>query len=1126
MPRIDAWLAEIGLAKYASVFRGAEIDFETLPELVEEDLKELALPLGPRRKIWGAISRLKEAQAKPYPDRTGGAERISAKSAAKADAPAERRHLTVMFVDLVGSTAMSARFDAEDMRLLIAGFQSQIAEVVGSSGGYVAQFLGDGVLCYFGWPHANEDDTERAVRAGLKVIETVNRITAPDGAALAVRVGVATGVVIVGDLMMNGAAQEAAAVGETTNLAARLQGIAGPNRLVVSGDTLPLLGAAFVVESLGEQALKGLGDGVEAFLVKGETAVESRFAARRPTALTPIVGRDREIGNVLRRWSLAQSGQGQMVLLRGEAGIGKSRIVQTIADAIASDRHTRVTYQCSPYHSESAFYPVIRQMSYRAGIEAGDTNDQRLNKLEAVHEGTPKTRALMASFLGLDGAGRYGEFELTPAQQRAQLMKALLENLREQSREKPLLLVVEDVHWIDPTSLELLELVLEELADQRIMVLATTRPSFDHEITAHPLVTELSLTRLDEDMTRTIASKMAGGKTLPDEIMRIIARRTDGVPLFVEELTKSILESGALKEDGAGFVINGPLRQSAIPATLHDSLMARLDRLGRIKEIAQIASCVGREFGHQLMVDICELPEYKLDRAFEQLIEAGLIHRHGSHPAVSYSFKHALVRDAAYDGLLKDRRKIYHERILTALEATADTAPELLATHAEAARLTDRAIDLWEAAGRAAIARPAYKEAEAHLRRAIALNMPSAARNRDDATADQLSRAVVLQVQLFMALSPGIGLWADETVTVLEDALALAERAGGSPLKGDIISGMLLSTYFRGSLESSLTRAAELAGIAAASGDIAQSLTAKRITGIVHLSMGRFAEAVQNLGEAAALCEDVNDEDLVARFGHDPTIAVKAYQSFATTFQGKTQEAEAYRQEAKTRASKIKHINTTAAMFGLMLSRDHVADDVAAERRHLKELQRIIAEHSVTASHLWAEVAAALLRLADGDVTGVDAYRKAEETMLGANIHLLIPGYRILAARRIMALGLMDEARDIASGVEPMMAKTGEKSWLAEYHRLRAAFALHDSDAEEAERQLETAIDVAADAGAVLWELRAAIDLAALLRGSGREAGALASLVKASGRIAPGDCPREMEAAAGLISELRGAAGS
>ncbi len=551
LTEIAKWLDELGLEKYLSTFEDAEIDFETLADLEEDDLKELGLPLGPRRKAWRAIQRL-------------GSIATASESTPHADTPsssdAERRHLTVMFVDLVGSTEMATKLDTEDMRDVITSYQNTVAGVVSRYEGFVAKFMGDGVLCYFGWPRANEDDAERAVRAGLSIIDVVKITKAPNGTPLSTRVGIATGVVIVGDLIGSGATQEAAVVGETPNLAARLQGVAGLNQLVVAKETQRLLGAIFDLSRLEGQDLKGIAGPVDAYRVEGEATVQSRFAARQSGGMTAIVGREREIELMTERWALTRSGQGQMAIVSGEAGIGKSRITQAVIDEVAKDDHTRITFQCSPYHADSAFYPVTQQMSFAAGIAPSDSPDLRLDKLEAALDADQDTLRLVSPLLGLDGEARYGALDLTPAQQRAKTMQALAGLLVRQAAEKPVLMVFEDLHWIDPTSQELLDTLLDQITDQPMMILATARPTFDYGFGGHPIVTKFALNRLGKDQIGAIVAKLTDGKALPDEIMAIIAQRTDGVPLFVEELTKTILESSALKDDGERYVLNGPLR--------------------------------------------------------------------------------------------------------------------------------------------------------------------------------------------------------------------------------------------------------------------------------------------------------------------------------------------------------------------------------------------------------------------------------------------------------------------------------------------------------------------------------------------------------------------------------------
>jgi class 3 adenylate cyclase/ABC-type transport system involved in cytochrome c biogenesis ATPase subunit len=555
---IGNWLTELGLEKYTLAFSVAEIYFETLPDLTEDDLKEVGLPVGPRRKAWSAIQQLGATGSTSHEAPTGAAPTKTSPSNTTSHSDAERRHLTVMFVDLVGSTEMATRIDAEDMREVINSYQNTVAAIVGRFEGFVAKFMGDGVLCYFGWPRANEDDAERAVHTGLLIIDTVKKMTEADGTPLATRIGIATGVVIVGDMIGSGATQEAAVVGETPNLAARLQAVAEPNQLMLPKETKRLLGTTYKLRSIGDQKLKGISGAMEAFVVEGESVVESRFAAQQSGTLTPIVGRDREIELVLERWALARSGKGQLLIVSGEAGIGKSRITRAVIDEIGRDNHIRMTYQCSPYHADSALYPVIQQMSFAAGITQADTPDERLDKLEALLGADNNALKLVAPLMELDGEGRYGKLDLTPAQQRAQTMQALTGLFVEQAKDRPLLLVYEDLHWIDPTSLELLDLLLNAIADQQIMILSTARPTFEYGFGGHPIVTRFALNRLGKDQIGAIVSKLTDGKALPNEIMEIIASRTDGVPLFIEELTKTILESNALKEDRDRLVLDGP----------------------------------------------------------------------------------------------------------------------------------------------------------------------------------------------------------------------------------------------------------------------------------------------------------------------------------------------------------------------------------------------------------------------------------------------------------------------------------------------------------------------------------------------------------------------------------------
>ncbi|SPJ28720.1 adenylate/guanylate cyclase domain-containing protein [Falsiruegeria mediterranea] len=1117
MQDIQSWLAKLGLEKYGPAFAEAEIQFSDLVDLTEEDLKEVGLPVGPRRRASSAIRAMAEND---MPAAIGIAndptKEPQHQEQLDTSSDAERRHLTVMFVDLVGSTEMATRLDAEDMRTVITGYQNTVAGVVSRYEGFVAKFMGDGVMCYFGWPRAGEDDAERAVRAGLAIIDSVRSTKAPDGTALATRIGVATGVVIVGDLIGSGATQEAAVVGETPNLAARLQGVAGPNQLVLPSETRRLLGSTYKLTSIGTQELKGVGTPVEAFVVEGEAAQESRFAARQSGTLTPIVGRDREIDLMLERWALARSEQGQMVIVSGEAGIGKSRITRAVIDEVAKDDHTRITYQCSPYHADSAFYPVIQQLSFAAGFAPSDGPDVRLDKLEALLGQDPETLKLITPMMGLDGTARYGALNLTPAQQRAHTMKTLAKLLVQQSQDRPVLLVYEDLHWIDPTSLELLDLLLDTIADQKIMILATARPSFEYGFGGHPIVTRFALNRLGKDQIGDIVAKLTGGKALPDEIMAIVAARTDGVPLFVEELTKTILESGSLKEDGDRLILDGPLSTIAIPTTLHDSLMARLDRLQPIKEVAQTAACIGREFSHGLLAQISLLPDAELTAALDGLIAAELIYRRGLPPEATYLFKHALVRDAAYESQLKEKRRAIHARILTELEADTDIAPEVLAVHAEAAGLTERAIDLWEAASKTAIARPAFDEAISHLGRAIELITPQL----ENSDAPPFERALGLQVPLSMTLLARKGFTADETLDSFEKALVLADKVGETPMRYSILYGLWIGKGARGQHREALRSAEALVEETANAPNTPPMVVANRVAGASHFLMGNFAEAQRYLDVALANYDSIAHAGLANQFGQDIGVTIHIFQAMNSLMLGQTERATTHLNEAESVAKSTDHIQTICYLLNMRFIYGLASGDRPDVERCLNEVSPIAQEHNLA---LWsAMIPMCIENLAayNGDKTSMERWQKAGAAIDAIKFKLFIVSFHVDLARSALAMGFHDDAAELAMKAQELIDETGETYTLSDLHRVQAEIAMADDDAETAENYLVTALDVARQQGAKLWELRAAIDLASLLHEQGRIDEAITLLTPIHNSIAEGDCPEDQATVRKLLAEL------
>src|SRR6516225_6289385 len=645
---LGGWLRSLGLEQYEAAFRDNAIDETVLSSLTAEDLKDLGVRLvGHRRKLLDAIAALRTgANSKPAPvdavqiiDRT-------------AKETAERRQVTVMFADLVGSTALSTGMDPEDLREIISSYQRCVAETVQRFSGLVARYLGDGVLVYFGYPEAHEDDAERAVRAALELIAALAELKTRSPQK--VRVGIATGLVVVGHLMPSG---QSDIVGETPNLAARLQGLAKPNMVVIAESTRRLLGSLFQLQDLGMRNLKGIPGPVRSWAVIQPSSVSSRFEAVRAARLTDFIGREDELDFLRERQRLAWKGEGQIVLISGEPGIGKSRLTAALAERIAGEPHTRLRYQCSPYHTNSALRPFIAQLERAAGFKADDTSEQRLDKLEALLAmGASQVQAvapLFAALLSIPFGARYPPLALSPTQQRRRTLAALLDQFEGLAHRQPILLVFEDANWADATSLELLDLTVERVRQLPVLALFTFRPEFEPPWVGLPNVGTLTLGRLDRDDVENVVARVAGGRVLPAEVMKQIVAKTDGNPLFVEELTKTVLEAGILVEGAEGYRLDGPLPPLAIPETLQDSLMARLDRLAPVREIAQIGAAIGREFSYPLVRALVGRDETALKDALAQLEEAELVFRRGEPPEAVYSFKHALVRDAAYESLLR-----------------------------------------------------------------------------------------------------------------------------------------------------------------------------------------------------------------------------------------------------------------------------------------------------------------------------------------------------------------------------------------------------------------------------------------------------------------------------------------
>jgi len=672
---VGDWLRNLGLEQYAASFRDNAIDASVLPSLTGEDLRDLGVTLvGHRRRLLDAIATLGQ---QPITIPTAPPPPVAAE--------AERRQLTVLFCDMAGSTELAARLDPEDLRAIINAYRQAVAAVLTGFGGFVAKYMGDGILAYFGYPQAHEEDAERAVRAGLAIVERVARLDLAE--PLAVRIGIATGLVVVGDLIGAGAAQEQAVVGETPNLAARLQGLAEPNAVVIAEATRRQIGTLFEVRDMGPQALKGFAADQLAWRVVGESGVASRFEALRSGA-TPLVGRDEEIDLLLRRWAQAKAGEGRVVLVSAEPGIGKSRLAEAVEERIAAEPHARLRYFCSPHHQDSALHPVIGQLERAAGFSRDDPASTKHQKLAALlADSPPDALSLVAELLSLPAIETRSDLELTPQRRKEQTFEALLGGLERLSRRQPVLMLFEDLHWMDPTSRELLDRAIARVERWPVLLVATFRPEFDPPWTGLPHVTMLALNRLGRRDGALLVAQLVGNAGLPADLIDEIVERTDGVPLFLEEVTKVVMETAAGSDSAArGTLAMIPGARLAVPATLQASLMARLDRLGPVpKEVAQIGAAIGREFSYELLSAVAPRGEAETQAALGRLVTAGLVFQRGTPPNSEYQFKHALVQDTAYGTLLRSRRRQLHGLAGKVLEEqfpeTAEKQPEILAYH-------------------------------------------------------------------------------------------------------------------------------------------------------------------------------------------------------------------------------------------------------------------------------------------------------------------------------------------------------------------------------------------------------------------------------------------------------------
>jgi predicted ATPase/class 3 adenylate cyclase len=1044
---IEDWLRGVGLPQYIELFRSNDIDGELLRRLTADDLKELGIAsFGHRKRLLEAVTALSGATPVPAP---------------RPAQPGERRQLTVMFCDLVGSTALAERLDPEDLRDVMRRYQDTCAGIVARYEGVVARFMGDGVLAYFGFPMAHEDDAERAVRASLEMTATVAAQQA-GGAPLAVRVGVATGLVIAGEI--DGLGDALSVVGGTPNLAARLQTEAPTGGVVLAPSTRRLAGDWFSYRDLGLRTLKGIPEPVAVTQVLGERAAESRFAAIRAARLTPFVGRDQEIGLLVERWRMALDGQGQMVLLSGEAGMGKSRIAEAFRQRIDTPGVQALRLQCSPHHTTSALRPAISLLQAAAGIEPGDAAQDKLAKLQRIIE--PSAVPLLADLLAIPPEGRETPApDLTPALRKAHTLRALVDQFLALARDHPLLVMVEDAHWIDPSTLELLDLLIASIADARLLLLITARPEFQSPWSERTHTTIITLHRFGQRHCSELIDAMTGGAGVTPEMAGIIATRADGVPLFVEELTKSVLESGSQSAE-------------AIPATLHDLLLARLDRLAAAKEVAQIGAAIGREFSYRLIASVANLSPPMLGEALRQLEAAGLVFRGGEPPEANYRFKHALVQDAAHGSLLRSRRHELHGRIAQAIEShhpeLADNQPELLAQHYAEAGLAEQSARYWLAAGRLATSRSSTQEALAHFTHGLeTLAQLAAGASRDSLELD-------LQIGLASATIADKGYAADETETAYGRAIELLEAMPEDPRQIAARYGLFVVRWNRGQLSSAASLAQEMLKRANESNDAAALCVSHRSLAVAYNPLARFALARNHALAAVEHFDPVAHRGLASQYGHDIGVAALSHVMTAASFLGDRRQAENAMVRALSLTEQLSHPNTAAyaqgwAVFRLLVERD------------MKRAQAI-GEAMVTHAEkyrlpFWLALGGCYLGSALVETEPVDALRliRAGRAAREASFARLFDAMIFcFEAEALLAVYRPQEARAALDRSNEHARRTSELWWLPELHRIRAA-AIHHEGGERAlvRAELMRAAELAQAQGSETFRRRAMVELKA-----------------------------------------------
>ncbi len=1121
---MGAWLHGLGLEQYAPAFRDNHIDSSVLPELTAEDLTGLGVTsIGHRRKLLAAIEALRKGVASPET----ATKKTLAPSASAATTSAERRQLTVLFCDLVGSTELAARLDPEDLREIISAYHRAVSEVVTRHAGFVAKYMGDGVLAYFCYPQAHEDDAERSVRAALAIADAVTRLRLSRSAALQVRIGIATGLVVVGDLLGSGAAQEQAVVGETPNLAARLQALAEPNAVIIADATRRQVGGLFELNDLGPKNLKGFAEPQRAWRVASESGVESRFAAFR-AGETPLVGREEELELLLRRWSQAKTGEGRAVLLSAEPGIGKSRVVETLAERIAEEAPTRLRYFCSPHHQDSALYPVVAHLERAAGFARSDSPAAKREKLLTLLGGDAAGRddlPLISELLSLPEASATPQRDLPPQRKKELTFAALLRLLESLARRQPVLMVFEDIHWIDPTTRELLDRTIALAERLPVLLIATFRPEFQPPWAGLSHVTVMALSRLGRrEGAALVRELLANTATLPADIIDEIVERTDGVPLFLEEMTKVVLEA-ASADAARGTIAAIPGARLQVPPTLQASLMARLDRLGPVaREVAQVGAAIGRDFSHDLLMAVAARGSGETQEALGRLVTAGLVFQRGVPPTAEYQFKHALVQDTAYGSLLRGPRQALHARIATAVRERApeiaERAPEVLAHHLAEAGEPEAAAPWWLEAGRRAAQRSANVEAVAHLSRGIdgLKGLPE--------TPERNRHELALQLALGPALMSVHGFGAFQARSVYQRARTLAESLGDDRARFAAVWGCWASLgnapdargarYEQSSLADELTRVAERIG----DPDLLLQAYHSAWATVGPMGHGKLIASHEHMRKGLPLYDlERHRGHALIYGGHDPAVCGYGQSAMTSWLLGYPDRALQEAGTAAEFAGMLSHEPSVGHAMWFVGTVHYFRQDVA---KTLETGERMIAlgrEHRLALYEAIGLIFQgwALAKLGKGDGALPDM-RQAVARYNGTARMSVLLFTTVLAEAELLA-GQPTDAMQRLEAADREAIQREQPLWRIGILRAKGeAFKTQGDGAAEA--CLRESVAIARDQRAKSMELRAATSLARLLQHDGRPGEARDLLAPVHGWFTEGLDTPDLKDAAELLASL------